>query len=42
VPKDIDKALFWLRKAADHDKGDFTQNLAATELDRLEKERALQ
>jgi TPR repeat protein len=28
LPKDIDKALFWLRKAADHDQSDLTQNSA--------------
>jgi TPR repeat protein len=38
VVKDIDKALFWMRKAAAHDTGDFVQNLAADALVRLEKE----
>lgn len=42
VVKDIDRAIFWMRKAADHDEGDFVQNLAAQALSRLEKSRALQ
>ena len=40
--KDIDKAISWMRKAADHDEGDFVQNLAAQALARLEKSRASQ
>jgi TPR repeat protein len=42
VVKDIDKAIFWMRKAANHDEGDFVQNLAAQALPRLEKSRASQ
>jgi TPR repeat protein len=42
VVKDIDKAIFWMRKAADHDEGEFVQNLAAQALPRLEKRRASQ
>jgi TPR repeat protein len=37
LPKDIDQALFWLRKAAEHDQSELTQNLAEQELARLEK-----
>lgn len=37
VPKDIDKARFWLRKAADHDEGNIMQNWARKALDRLGK-----
>jgi TPR repeat protein len=35
VPKDIDKARFWLRKAADHDESNIIQNWAQQALDRL-------
>lgn len=42
VVKDIDKAIFWMRKAADHDEGDPVQNLAMQALPRLEKSRASQ
>ena len=37
VPKDIDKARFWLHKAADHDDGSITQEAAEQALMRLEK-----
>jgi hypothetical protein len=36
----LDKAIFWFRKAADHDEIAFSQNLAAQALSRLEKSRA--
>lgn len=42
VPKDIDKARFWLRKAADHDEGNIIQNWAQQALDRLGKSDAAQ
>ena len=38
LPKNIDKALFWLRRAAGHDQKDLVQNSAERELARLERQ----
>jgi 2-polyprenyl-6-methoxyphenol hydroxylase-like FAD-dependent oxidoreductase len=38
LPKNIDRALFWLRRAAGHDQSDLVQNSAERELVRLKRQ----
>jgi 2-polyprenyl-6-methoxyphenol hydroxylase-like FAD-dependent oxidoreductase len=38
LPKNIDRALFWLRRAAGHDQSDLVQNTAERELARLKRQ----